>query len=551
MQSTPLALAFAALLSPAAAAQGFEIFKVVERGDVIPGFGTVNFVDAAATNERGDWTARVRLQNPGPTMVLKNGSPHLVWGQSLAQPVGSTISSVQSIEINNHGDIAHNIFLNGTQGSFDDSGVYLNDTLVLQESELSSSPAFSAGTPYIGFFRLKFNDNYQWLLVASVNDSALPSSVDRALVRLQTDTQGNILSETVLYKEGDILPGQTEAVVDFGTNPHTNAFNEAGQVMYVATLTGPTATNAAIYIDDTLIAQKGSPSPIAGRNWGSITTSSKVDLNNFGGYVLNASLDGDTATNNLIVTNGVKVIQQGDPVPVPHLSQWSITGYGSGPVLIDDTNSILWYGIWNEPNNAVNRGLFLNYQLIVQQGVTQIDGRTITTLRGIQDGYTMSRNGEYIYFRAVLDDGTDGLYVLKRPGQITAIPGCTASLSSLTAAPSSPTIGSGLTLTSVSSAYSTSAEVMLVGSATLNLGGGCGLPLGGVGGELLLDIGLPYFQLPVQLTAGAPVVRNLAVPQVPAFIGAKLVFQALYADLTGLAPTPFDLTNAIEVTVGA
>jgi hypothetical protein len=215
----------------------------------------------------------------------------------------------------------------------------------------------------------------------------------------------------LIAAEGDTLPGQTETVADFGTGPHQSAINDGGDVLFFADLGGSTATDGTIYLYDgslTLLAQEGSPSPVAGRDWLSLS-SPELDLNNPRDHVYSGSLAGDTATNLLIVKNAAKFMQEGDTLPAIG-GVFTFTSFGSGPVEISDRGDVLWYGKWDDPNTDIDEGLFINDVLLVQEGVTNIEGRIVDTLRGIEDGYHMSPNGQYIIFEAILEDGTEGAF---------------------------------------------------------------------------------------------------------------------------------------------
>src|SRR5690606_40348445 len=53
--------------------------------------------------------------------------------------------------------------------------------------------------------------------------------------------------------------------------------------------------DGALYLDNTLLAQEGSPSPVSGRNWRSLG-SAVVALNDAGQWAMRAQLDGDTSS---------------------------------------------------------------------------------------------------------------------------------------------------------------------------------------------------------------------------------------------------------------
>ena len=73
--------------------------------------------------------------------------------------------------------------------------------------------------PVIHFYELFLNDSNEILAVVDVNDPNIASGSDLALVCIAVDPLGVLLSETVRAKEGDILAGVSQPVLDieFGT----------------------------------------------------------------------------------------------------------------------------------------------------------------------------------------------------------------------------------------------------------------------------------------------------------------------------------------------
>ncbi|MHC5023465.1 MAG: DUF7453 family protein [Planctomycetota bacterium] len=432
----PLALASAALVAaPHAASAGldFTISTMVIEGDTIAGVGSITRIDNLAVNDAGAWLVEADTNNADTNLdsvLIRNDLLYLREGDALAMPPGSSLDSFDSINLSNAPASGFNFFLDGTSGSGDDSGVYFypgsdpfDGVLVVQESE--PAPGLTPGTPFIGFFDVKINDADQLMVVSSVDDPNIATTVDRALYILETDDQlGGITNFDLVAAEGDILPGQTEPVADFGTGPHQSAINDAGHLLFFADLAGDTSVDGTMYhydgIDRLLLAQEGSPSPVPGRNWSSLS-SPEVDLGNGPDHVYSGSLDGDTATNLLIVRNGLKFRQEGDTVTTG-TGTWNLTSFGSGPILVDDCGNVLWYGDWNDPNLDLDTGLFLNDQLLVQEGVTMIDGIVVDLLRGIQDGYDLSDNGRYVLFEAQLVDGREGAFLLDFGSGCGAVP---------------------------------------------------------------------------------------------------------------------------------
>ncbi len=411
-----LALALAPAF-PVTQASAQEPQPVVEEGDAVPGVGNVTSISTLAVNDSGTTRIEVDTDNADTDVdnaLLTDGALTLREGQALPAPMGALLDSFDSININASGDSGYNFFLDLPS---DDSGVYFNTTLVIQEGSISAAPQFSAGTPYIGFFDVKMNDTNQMIVMASVDDPNIASSVDRGLMRIDLDAAGGILSEDVFLKEGDVIPGAAgELITDFGTGPHETAFNNLGEILFGVDLTGGSSTNA-VYLDSTPLALQGMPSPVAGRNWSSLSTV-ELDLNDSGDHVYSGSLDGDSATNLLIVRNGVKFRQEGDTLPA--IGGVSVfTSFGSGPLYLSEAGEVLWYGDWNDPDTDIDTGLFIDDELIVQEGVTTVGGVVIDTLRGITDGYIMSPDGRFVLFEAILADGTEGAYMIDRSGSGT------------------------------------------------------------------------------------------------------------------------------------
>ena len=427
--SAALAVCGGVLLTPASLASGprsYTIMPLVLEGDSVVGVGQVTAIDNVAVNNTGQWLVEADTNNPNTdadSILLRNGVLVMREGDPVSAPAGATLDSFDSVTITDGGHSGFNFFLDGTNDIFDDSGVYAflgpgsdpftDPVLVVQESQ--PAPGLTKGTLFIGFFDVKINNADQLFVTASVDDPNIPTSVDRALYILESDPQrGGITGFEMFAAEGDILRGQSEVVADFGTGPHASAFNDLGQVLLFADLAGSTATDGTIYFYDggfTLLAQEGSASPVTGRNWLSLS-GPEMDLNNHTEYVFSGSLDGDAATNLLIVKNGEKFIQEGDTLPAIG-GVFTFTSFGSGPIEISDSGDVLWYGDWDDPNTDTDTGLFLEDTLLVQEGVTAINGDIVDTLRGITDGYHMSNNGRFIVFEAVLQDGTEGAFLIE------------------------------------------------------------------------------------------------------------------------------------------
>ena len=384
----------------------FPITVLTKEGDVVTGVGTITSITNLAIQDSGGWLVEVdtNADASSDVVVLKSGGLYLRENQSLAAPPGAALSSVDAFNLNNSGHSGWNFFLRNLTTTTD-SGVFFDETLVIQESDISTAPELSANTPYIGFVEARLNDVNQIAVVASVDDPIIASTVDRALVILDLDGSGDLVSETAFAKEGQVLPGQIETVADFGTGPHENAFNNLGQMLYLADLTGDASADGALYLDLTKIAQEGGPSPVSGRNYETLLGRG-LDLNNFSEMVYRANLNGDASSDEVILADGREVIREGGTLAA--IAPFTVTAMGtvSGPVEIDDERNVLWFGDWNDPDTTKDTGLFLNDVLIVKKGAI-VDGQAITTIASGQSAYSMSTNGRHVIVEVVLSGTLD------------------------------------------------------------------------------------------------------------------------------------------------
>lgn len=443
-QPTPRTIVFAALFTPLASAQVQTSFTIPAKGgDSVPGVGVVTTIETVAVANGGVWMVEADTDNANTDadqVVLRNGALASRQGDALAAPAGATISSFGSggARLSAAGNWAWNYFLDGAT-STTDSGIYFDNTLVIQEGSVSLAPQFTAGTPYIGFFGAKITDSNLVLVMASIDDVAIASTVDRALVRLLVSSSGALLSETVLAKEGDLLPGQTETVADFATGPHGWDVNDLGQALFIADLNGATTSDGVIYLDSTLLAQEGAPSPVAGRNWSSLSTSQRVALNNFGAYAFTGLLDAPTTDDNLIVRNGAVAAREGDLAPGVS-GGWTLTSFGTGAIDLDDAGNLYWFGDWNDPDTSRDTGIYRNAQLLVQEGVSVINGQLLTSIASVQENFMVSPDGRWLIFEGVLAGSGQAAILIEMTGATSAY--CTAGTTTNGCTPSIAGVGS-------------------------------------------------------------------------------------------------------------
>lgn len=386
-------------------------------GDGLSTGFAVSSVGNIAVNDAGYWVAEVDSDNPdtaSDAVIIDAGGVLHVEGDGLAAPAGAAIGGFDDLSLNRAGLVGWNLFLDGTPSSSDDSGLFVGGTLLAQESQLVTYPSAGAGTPWIGFFGAKLNDTGAYLAMTSVDDPLVASSVDRALVLFTPDGLGGI-DQRAIAVEGDILPGQTEAVADLGTDPHDWDLNNAGQIAYQVDLTGDTAVDIAVYLDGALVAQEGDPSPLSGRNLESLS-SRPIALDDHGRLLLRAGLDGDTSTDEVILLDGSVVAQEGgalDGIPAP----FAITSFGSGPVELGNNGNWVVYADWDDSDTTIDTGLFVNGALLVQEG-TMVAGMVVEDVRGVTDGFRLSPSGRWLIAELNFVGSIDGAVLFDLADQL-------------------------------------------------------------------------------------------------------------------------------------
>ncbi len=398
--------AFAVALAAGLPAAAQTITPIVVAGDPVAGVGNVITIDSLAVNNSGQWIVEADTDNPDTTsdvVRLRGGALFLRENQTLTGLAMGNINSFDAININSAGNCGANIFLRNTGGTNNDSAMCFNGVMIFQEGTISAAPQFSANTPYIGFFDSKMNDSNQVFIVASIDDPAIATTVDRALVIVNYNAAAGTYTESVLAKEGDALPGLIGTVSDFGTAPQTFDFNNNGDAIYYVVST--TTTADAVYRNLTQLAMEGGSSPVAGRTWLSLSTSNSAAINNTGGHVYTGTLSGDTATDRIIIRNGAKFKQEGD-APPGIAGSFTLTAFGTSSIVkLADSGKVLWFGDWNDPDLTRDTALFLDNQVLLQENVTQVNGLTVSAIVSAEDGYNMSPNGRYIIVEVTLTDG--------------------------------------------------------------------------------------------------------------------------------------------------
>lgn len=424
-------------LLPSGPARAQSITPLILEGDPIAGVGLVTGLQGIAITDSGTWLAEVDTDNADTTIdvvLLRNGVILQREGSPVPAPPGALHNEFSSRSLRNDGTAAHIWALSNTPGGTTDNvALYVGPTLVLSKGSAPLASLWGAGTIHNGLSWANLSTTNQILLRGFVTDPTTTSiSSDWFASILTLDSSYAPVSEVVLARAGEILPGQSFAVDTVGSGQDAGCIGAGGRAIYrVSLFNAPSGTDSACYLWDgannVLIANEGTPAPVAGRNWGSLI-SPEFALNDLGDWVLKDNLDSTvTTTQEIIVRNAAKFVQEGDPVP--GLPAFTLTTFGNAPVSLTADGKVLWYGTWNDPVTTVDTGIFLDQTLLVQEGVTPVMGATFDALGNMQVSATAGQNGSmyvspsgrFVIFTGRVGGSVNkrGIFLLDRGGPVT------------------------------------------------------------------------------------------------------------------------------------
>ena len=394
-----------ALLVAGSAAQA-PIF-VLRAGDAVDGGAeTVAALGTGVVSSSGQWAVLARTNSTdraADQVLMRDGVLSVREGSSVASPAGAAVDGFGPMDLDDAGNIFQVYYLSGTSGVGDDTGLYRNGALLLQEGMVSGAPQFGAGTTYRGFLNVKCNGSGTVAaLVAAVNDPAVAGDLEIAVIRLDL-SGGAVTGETVIAKQGDVLAGQTQPVTGFGTGLHQLAVNEPGGVLYFADLAGDPAVDGTIYLDGTLVAQEGGAAPDPGRTY-ELLRSRGLDVNDLGEAIFHADLDdSDTSDDAALVWADSIVVREGDPppgLPLPGSFVHRDFGAPSSAVAVDNGGNVAYSA---HAGPAANPFPFLASagQYVILRQFIMIEGETILDVYTAAGQYSLSAANGWTLFRVL------------------------------------------------------------------------------------------------------------------------------------------------------
>jgi len=499
---------------------------IVAEGDVLPGLGIVTNVGALVPNSYGSGLAL--LHGAGGAALVRDGAIVVQKGDAL---VGSPwpFLSAWSYEL----DDAGRALWYGpqeTSGLFDAVVVGVDARVLRAPGDAIGSPAFPAGTTYLGIKDLAANRVGDLLVHASLHHPGdPPGSGSPALVLMKIALDGSLVSETAIAQVGEILPGQTDKITWISPGDGIDV-NVHGDVIFCPSQ----ADGQKVFLAGVELVGTGDPAPIPGETW---TSFFSARVNDAGDHAYLGTLSGGGQA---LVRNGALVAATGD---VLHgAGGLSVDEIGLDRFELAEDGQVLWSGFLGGTGTAFGvRSLFVDDRRVLSEG-DLLGGAPIEGIHAAQSRFHPL--GGSIAVDLQFDAG-EALWHLELASAEPLV-GCGTNLATLEVAGPPPAIGADVELV-----LDAAQAPLALGFVAISLDAAPGWPPCGVavpGGELLIDFAAPnpLAVLAAGAWGGAPVSASVTVA--PPLFGAELFAQGLFVDLTG--PEPLRLSGALRLGIG-
>jgi len=524
-------------------------------GDPVLGLGVFERSDEIAILDSGTWFALVETDLPGATPppfdggVVRDGFVAIREGALLAQPPGATVESVRAFDVDSQGNLALllELVVGGVQG-VEDGGLYWNATPLLLRGW--PAPGYGPGVWIADIRAVHFESDLSLLALISVDDPTLAGDVNLSWIRLRLGPDHTVASIEAVVREGDQLQGVPRPVRSLAREAHTLATDGVGNLLFRIHQTGSQAGDGVVVFNELAIARESEPAPIPDRRYVDLGRS-RLTLNSRHEFAFTAFLDTDTAgstEDDEVIVRGRMLSESGFELEVfaqegqvlPSLAPHALASVTGPPLLLSEAGDLFWYARTNHPDASRDEVYLRNGEILLQKGVTTVEGWLVTGLRTEPNAIALSPDGRFLLAEVVLAVAGESL-VWVDLGGLVPLPDCAPRVSRMRRTGGAPLSGGTLELGFEGAPWSGSTPMLLVSASGF---GGCGPDLGF--GEVLVRPPLVHTVTGVsqQGSAGA-----LAVdfPADPGLIDSDWVVQGLWLGPSG----GLELTNGFALTVGA
>ena len=400
-------LAFAPAWNAASANDPIEI--VLLEGDLVPGVGHVTSMFDASVDDTGSWILHCETDGPfnQSRVLVRDGSLMLQEGDPLGP--GSFDSAAYLVHLDGAGRSVA-LLRHQYQLPLIPNGVYVGTQLMLFPGDPVGAPGVGLGSTYgeieyVTASGVAPNGDGVALIQAMIEDPS--SSPFWALVVVTYDDAGNLLSEEIRVRLGDVPLGLTAPLSFFGIGvPFFQAVNSAGDVLYWAKISTSNWCDYGVFLNLAPLAFAGWPTPWGGTWDCNGGLGAQVGLNDHGDFAFTGvEKDVGFGEKVALVVNGEPFVREGDALGAiaPH----GLASVAATELSLDGEGNPLWYGTWDPVGGR--SGLFLGKTLLVEYGVTPVGPHLIAGFGGYVGTLDMSPNGDYVLLAVSLETGQQAL----------------------------------------------------------------------------------------------------------------------------------------------
>ncbi|MAB79329.1 MAG: hypothetical protein CMJ89_08245 [Planctomycetes bacterium] len=531
---------------------------LLRTGDPIVGVGRLETIARVAVIDDGAWYCQAGTDHPSnarDAVVLRHGFPAFREGDFLAAPPGARVRSFHGWDVDAAGNLLWELTLSGP-GIVDGErrALYWNGRLLARRNQPAELDDWAPGTVWNAFGPRLFGPGNTILVAGSLWETGTTGPRE-ALVAATIDSQGNPGAWTTRVAAGWTLASVGLEIRSISQRETSLAFNARGEFLWSGKRQGPNHSDGLLMLGlDHILAQEGNPAPVEGRSFASFEQS-QVALNDFGEHAFSCNLNVDPLSpeliesNYLLVKDGRKFAQEGDLLSAMDAPLDNPQGT---PLFLTNSRDLFWGARVRETPTRQDQAYMRNYEVIVREGRTFVDGQLVVALDRTSAAFRVSKAGRFFLGQVELEE--DGPALLRVDyGAAVPVEGCDETKGTLEVVGGYAIAGSSLRI-AMGEAQAIGSQAVFVLSRDSALdGSNCGitLPLG----ELLLR---PPF-------AGAhfgpiwvlgPVTFRIPLPFEPGLIDsvwyAQGFFYASNQRSDGTANIPeWKPTNGLRIEVGA
>ena len=529
--------------------------NILGAGGAIKGFSKLAVSDAGIIYTNVTTTSTDKERDD---VVLLNGFLAVTEDSEVATPVGAKISSFGDLDVNAAGFLGWPLTLKNSEEvtNSNNSGIFFNTLLLARKGDPIfatevNGVALPANTLYNRFNAAKINDRNS-ILYSGVLDDPSIAGTEPTIGLLEIDEEGNLTEETVFFLKGYPVPGLGEEFTQVGTSPDSIALANDGSFIAQIKAGSVGTVDSIIIRNNEILAREGDFAPVPGNRKYLDLGGTKVDLNDFGGYVFTAVLDGDANSAALLVVNGEAFVQEGQTFPA--IAPYSVDRFDSVGMYIGNSGDVYWYMRSTEGGTS-DQFLLRNFETILQENNSTVGGETIVGLTPVAGSFFVSDSGRFWIGKVATSQGD--VIVLADFGTSYPLMGCAGNPGSLKKITGDARPGETMFL-EMDDAQGVGVLPMIFWSLGSGLPGNkrdtqqCGRmhPVG----EIMISLAGPHQlgRIVEAPTDGTPTIFQLDFPNDLALVNLQIYGQGVFYDVAGTTAGPtFQLTNGYYIEIGA